>query len=67
MSFCLSKQQDEEFQEIIKADERIEFLYGHYFDEEIINDDLATCLEKLIKVVNKAESEPAWAPASWVQ
>lgn len=59
--------QDEEFQEMEKSAERIDFLYGHFFDEEITNADLATALEQLIKSVNKAESEPTWAPVAWVQ
>lgn len=52
---------------MIKSDEKIEFLYGHFFDEEIVNGDLPTSLEKLIKIVNKAETEPSWAPVAWVQ
>ncbi|XP_055859000.1 MAGUK p55 subfamily member 7 isoform X5 [Episyrphus balteatus] len=58
---------DEEFQDMVKHGERIDFLYGHYFDEEILNDDLATALEKLVNCVQRAENEPLWAPASWVQ
>lgn len=52
---------------MIKHDERIDFLYGHFFDEEIINGDLGASLDKLIKIVNKAETEPSWAPVAWVQ
>lgn len=58
---------DEEFQDMVKHAERIDFLYGHYFDEEIVNDDLAIALEKLVNCVQRAENEPLWAPASWVQ
>lgn len=58
---------DEEFQDMVKHGERIDFLYGHYFDEEIVNDDLAIALEKLVNCVQRAENEPLWAPASWVQ
>lgn len=63
--FFFSK--DEELREMIKSAERIDFLYGHYFDEEIINDDLATAFEQLVLCAEKAESEPLWAPISWVQ
>lgn len=59
--------QDEEFNEMIHSDERINFLYGHFFDEEIINEDLATAMEQLLVCVEKAETEPLWAPSSWVQ
>lgn len=58
---------DEEFADMIKSYERIDFLYGHFFDEELINDDLAIAFEKLVNSVQRAESEPLWAPASWVQ
>ncbi|XP_037902650.1 MAGUK p55 subfamily member 7 isoform X4 [Hermetia illucens] len=58
---------DEEFQDMIKSAERIDFLYGHFFDEEIINGELATALDKLVNSVQRAESEPLWVPVSWVQ
>uniref|UniRef100_A0A182LYL8 MAGUK p55 subfamily member 7 n=1 Tax=Anopheles culicifacies TaxID=139723 RepID=A0A182LYL8_9DIPT len=58
---------DEEFMEMIKSDERINFLYGHFCDDEIVNDDLTEAFEKLVNFANKCESEPLWAPASWVQ
>lgn len=59
--------QDEEFMEMIKSDERINFHYGHFCDEEIVNDDLSEAFEKLVNFANKCETEPLWAPASWVQ
>lgn len=64
MSFLF---QDEEFQEMIHSSERIEFLYGHLFDEVIENADLSAAFEKLVRAVNRVETEPLWVPASWVQ
>ncbi|XP_058815105.1 MAGUK p55 subfamily member 7 isoform X1 [Topomyia yanbarensis] len=58
---------DEEFNEMIKSDERITFLYGHFCDDEIVNGDLTEAFEKLVSLANKAETEPLWAPVSWVQ
>lgn len=58
---------DEEFLEIMKSSERIEFLYGHLFDEEIVNADLASAFTQLLAGANRLESEPLWVPASWVQ
>ncbi|XP_046683061.1 MAGUK p55 subfamily member 7 isoform X2 [Homalodisca vitripennis] len=58
---------DEEFGEIIHSSERIEFMYGHLFDETIINADLSTAFEWLVVAVRRVESEPLWVPASWVQ
>ncbi|KAG8335986.1 MAGUK p55 sub member 7 [Homalodisca vitripennis] len=58
---------DEEFGEIIHSSERIEFMYGHLFDETIINADLSAAFERLVVAVSRVESEPLWVPASWVQ
>ncbi|XP_055387498.1 MAGUK p55 subfamily member 7 isoform X3 [Condylostylus longicornis] len=58
---------DEEFQDMIKSAEKIDFLYGHFFDEGIINNELGDALEKLVNCVHRAETEPLWAPATWVQ
>ncbi|XP_044734341.1 MAGUK p55 subfamily member 7 isoform X4 [Chrysoperla carnea] len=58
---------DDEFHEILHASSRIEFLYEHLFDEQIVNADLATAFEQLVTAVNRVETEPLWAPASWVQ
>ncbi|XP_039956520.1 MAGUK p55 subfamily member 7 isoform X3 [Bactrocera neohumeralis] len=58
---------DEEFNDMLKSAERIDFLYGHFFDEVIVNDDLLTAFEQLMNVVQRLENEPLWAPAAWVQ
>lgn len=58
---------DDEFQEMLKSDERINFLYGHFCDDEIVNGDLTAAFEKLVELAAKSESEPLWAPTSWVQ
>lgn len=52
---------------MIKSSEKINFLYGHFFDDEIINGDLLDALEKLVIIAERAETEPLWAPSSWVQ
>ncbi|XP_014369808.2 MAGUK p55 subfamily member 7 isoform X1 [Papilio machaon] len=58
---------DEEFNDIIRSSNRINFLYGYMFDEEIVNEDLASALTQLLKASWKVQSEPLWVPASWVQ
>lgn len=52
---------------MLKSAERINFNYGHFFDEEIENGDLSDALEKLIAVAQRVENEPLWTPSSWVQ
>lgn len=59
--------QDEELLDMIKSAERIDYLYGHFFDEEIVNSDLAVAFEQLVVCAERAENEPLWAPSSWVQ
>ncbi|XP_063237945.1 MAGUK p55 subfamily member 7 isoform X3 [Bacillus rossius redtenbacheri] len=58
---------DEEFHEMTHRGERIEFLYGHLFDEVIENADLSTAFEQLVQAMKRVETEPLWVPASWVQ
>lgn len=58
---------DDEFHDIIRVARRIDFLYHHWFDEVIINEDLGAAFEQLLKAVERTETEPTWVPASWVQ
>lgn len=59
--------QDVEFEEMLKSAERINFNYGHFFDEELENGDLSDALEKLIVAAERVENDPLWAPSSWAQ
>ncbi|KAL4113306.1 hypothetical protein QTP88_016956 [Uroleucon formosanum] len=58
---------DDEFNEILRSSKRIEFLYDHWFDEIIVNDDFKLALEQLLEADHKLKTEPLWAPASWLQ
>ncbi|XP_066155040.1 MAGUK p55 subfamily member 7 isoform X4 [Euwallacea fornicatus] len=58
---------EDEFKDMIRHSERIEFLYEHFFDETIVNNDLVVAFGKLLTAVNRVETEPLWVPASWVQ
>ncbi|CAG9781910.1 unnamed protein product [Diatraea saccharalis] len=58
---------EEEFTDIIRSSNRINFLYGYMFDEDIVNENLAGALTQLLKASWKVQSEPLWVPASWVQ
>ncbi|KAL1518148.1 hypothetical protein ABEB36_001817 [Hypothenemus hampei] len=58
---------EEEFEDMIRHSQRIEFLYEHFFDEIIVNDDLSRAFTKFLQAVNRVETEPLWVPASWVQ
>ncbi|CAG0895473.1 unnamed protein product [Cyprideis torosa] len=58
---------DEEFYEMIRSAERMEFHYGHLFDTQIVNEDLSTAFEELLATVHMVLTEPLWVPVSWVQ
>ncbi|XP_050683444.1 MAGUK p55 subfamily member 7 isoform X2 [Leptidea sinapis] len=58
---------EEEFRDIIRSSTRINFLYGYMFDEEIVNEELASALSQLLKISWRVQSEPLWVPASWIQ
>ncbi|XP_054739084.1 MAGUK p55 subfamily member 7 isoform X4 [Anastrepha obliqua] len=58
---------DEEYNDMLKSAERIDFLHGHFFDEVIVNGELLTAFEQLMNTVQRIENEPLWAPAAWVQ
>ncbi|CAB3225327.1 unnamed protein product [Arctia plantaginis] len=64
---CSRAFSEEEFFDIMRSSNRINFLYGYMFDEEIVNDDLASALTQLLKAAWRVQSEPLWVPASWVQ
>ncbi|XP_030560230.1 MAGUK p55 subfamily member 7 isoform X4 [Drosophila novamexicana] len=58
---------DEEFEDMVKSAERIDFIYGHFFDVEIVNGELVNAFEQLVQHVQRLENEPLWAPSMWVQ
>ncbi|XP_065570489.1 MAGUK p55 subfamily member 7-like isoform X1 [Artemia franciscana] len=56
---------DDEFRDMIRSGERIEFHYSHWFDEIIVNSDLSDAFDHLLRAVTRVESEPLWVPSSW--
>lgn len=52
---------------MLKAGDRIEFHYGHWIDQTIVNEDLATAFEQLMRAVRRLDQDAQWVPASWVQ
>ncbi len=57
---------DEEFREMLSASDKIEYLYGHFADLTIVNDDLLGALETLIRSIRRLDQDACWVPASWV-
>jgi len=58
---------DDEFDTMIKAGEKIERLYAHWFDMVIENEDLNSAFEQLVKAVRRLDQDAQWVPVSWVQ
>ena len=52
---------------MMKAGDRIEYHYGHWFDLTIGNEDLSEAFEQLVKAVRRLDQDASWVPASWVQ
>ena len=57
---------DDELQEMIRSGQRMEYHYGHYFDDVIINGDLSVAFDQLLTVTRKLDTHPQWVPVSWV-
>merc|ERR1719412_1857185 len=58
---------DEEFHAMLRAGERIEKLYGHWFDLTVVNEDLNIAFEQLVRAIRRLDQDAHWVPASWVQ
>lgn len=67
LKFGLFYVQDEEFYNMIKAGDKMERVYGHWFDLTIENEDLSVAFEKVIKAVRRLDQDAQWVPSSWVQ
>jgi hypothetical protein len=59
--------QDEEFRTMLRAGERMEFWYGHWFDLSIVNENLDEAFEEVARAVRRIDQDAQWVPASWVQ
>lgn len=57
--------QDEEINEVLKSSERIEYHFGHFFDETVVNKDLNECFSKLQEAILTFENESSWVPVTW--
>jgi len=57
---------DDELQEMIRSGQRMEYHYGHFFDDVIVNGDLSMAFDQLLTVTRKLDTHPQWVPVSWV-
>lgn len=59
--------QDEDFQEMEAAAQKMESQYWQFFDHVLVNEELQDSYVQLLAVVNKAQDEPQWVPSSWIR
>lgn len=59
--------QDEDFEDMIDSAETMENQYGHLFDKEVVNGDIAVALRELKADLQKIQEEDIqWIPAEWI-
>lgn len=59
--------QDEDFQEMEAAAQKMESQYWQFFDHVLVNDQLQDARVQLLAAVNQAQDEPQWVPSSWIR
>ncbi|XP_038643907.1 MAGUK p55 subfamily member 4 isoform X3 [Scyliorhinus canicula] len=57
---------EEELQEMEDISEKMLDYFGHLFDCVIVNDELQDTQMQLLCVVKRAQAEPHWVPAAWL-
>ena len=58
---------DDEFTAMLKAGQRMEFWYGHWFDLTVINEDLGDAFKDVVRAITRLDQDAQWVPGSWVQ
>lgn len=57
---------DQQLINVIVESAKLEYLYGKYFDVVIVMEDFEATLKQLIEIINSIQTNPDWAPASWL-
>lgn len=65
-AFFLFHLKDEDLQEMEDLAQKMEAQFGQFFDYVIVNDNLQDACARLLSVVQKAQEEPQWVPATWI-
>lgn len=64
---CTILFQDDGLHKLIEDGRQMEDTYGHLFDYSIINTNFERTFDEILKVIDRLEREPEWAPAAWVR
>lgn len=59
-------QQDAELKKTVEESDKIQRVYGHYFDLTVVNDDLEEAYGKLKSSLEKLKGVQQWVPVGWV-
>ncbi|XP_057194291.1 MAGUK p55 subfamily member 4 [Triplophysa rosa] len=66
-NYCINRPfKDEDLQEIEDAGHKMEQQYCQFFDHVIVNDGLQAACVQLLTAVRRAQDEPQWVPAAWI-
>lgn len=57
---------DEDLQEMEELSQKMEAQFGQFFDHMIVNGNLQDACAQLLCIVQKAQDEPQWVPATWI-
>ncbi|XP_040840334.1 MAGUK p55 subfamily member 4 [Ochotona curzoniae] len=64
--FVDMKFKDEDLQEMEELSQKMEAQFGQFFDHMIVNGNLQDACAQLLCIVQKAQDEPQWVPATWI-
>ncbi|XP_056145878.1 MAGUK p55 subfamily member 4 [Lampris incognitus] len=57
---------EEDFEEMEDSSRLIESKYRQFFDSIVVNDNLQDACMELFSVIQQAQNEPQWLPATWM-
>ncbi|KAL5489619.1 hypothetical protein EMCRGX_G018734 [Ephydatia muelleri] len=57
---------EKDFEDCHTESQRIEAIFGHYFDATIVNENIDVAYEELLTVIRVFSSRKQWVPTNWV-
>lgn len=66
LTFSFVFQYDGSLEVLVRESEQLRRTYGHYFDLNIVNNDIDDTLAQLEAALARLRSTPQWVPVSWV-
>ncbi|XP_065065224.1 protein PALS1-like [Rhopilema esculentum] len=56
---------DDELIDLIERAREMDINYGHYFDYQIVNQNLDKAYDEVLQLANFIETQPQWMPIAW--